>query len=353
MRIAVLWSHRSGYIDACLAALGRHPTVERTLLAYREPDPGAPFELPPAPTHEAVVFQDRPRLDVLSPALTRFNPDAILVNGWQVPAYRAVARSWRRRVVTVLCMDNQWRGRPKQWLGVLTSRLYLDPLFELVYVPGERQCDFARRLGFAERQIFTGLYACDMDAFQAGIARSAGRRGRFLYVGRLSPEKGIEELLAAYRKYRGRAGADAWSLRIVGSGPMTRHVAGVPGIEHVGFVQPDLLPVEFTNSSALVTPSRTEPWGVVVHEGATAGLPLICTTVAGASVHLVSHGYNGITVPPSDVEALTTALEVVAGLPRHRLEEWGRRSAELAAQFTPELFASRLVDRLLGAVTRS
>ena len=72
-----------------------------------------------------------------------------------------------------------------------------------------------------------------------------------------------------------------------------RHLVGVHGVEMLGFVQPDDLPAVLERAGCLVLPSRFEPWGVVVHEAAAAGLPIVCTPVCGAATRLVLDGYNG------------------------------------------------------------
>ena len=50
-------------------------------------------------------------------------------------------------------------------------------------------------------------------------------------------------------------------------------------IENKGFIQPKYLNDLLLNSSALILPSRYEPWGVIVHEAAAAGLPIIISDV--------------------------------------------------------------------------
>src|SRR5207245_660297 len=127
----------------------------------------------------------------------------------------------------------------RQWLGALTAQWYLHPLYDAVFLPGERQAMFARRLGFHEDQIWRGLYTCDHRRF-AEAATDVDRRA-FVYVGRLCREKGIDTLIEGYRLYRAAA-RDPWPLIVSGEGLLRGMFEGVRGIEMTGFVQPSDLP---------------------------------------------------------------------------------------------------------------
>ena len=52
---------------------------------------------------------------------------------------------------------------------------------------------------------------------------------------------------------------------------------------------------------AFILPSVEEPWGLVVNEAMSAGLPVIVSNVCGCSLDLVDEGFNGYTVNPYDI----------------------------------------------------
>jgi glycosyltransferase involved in cell wall biosynthesis len=266
-----------------------------------------------------------------------------------VGAYRHVARSLQGRTLRILGMDNQWLGTPKQWGGTLISRMAIRPCYDVVFLPAERQAQFARRLGFGDDRILWGFYTCDYPAFAAAAEAAAGgglvRRSAFVFASRLSSEKGVDVLVEAYRRYRALR-RDPWPLVVCGTGPLAASLAGVEGIEARGFVQPGDLPAVFAEAACLVLPSTFEPWGVVVHEAAAAGLAIICSTAVGASSRFVVDGYNGVLVPPRDAAALAAALDIVSD-PGTPLATFGGRSSELARQFTPERWARYLVDQIV------
>ena len=96
-----------------------------------------------------------------------------------------------------------------------------------------------------------------------------------------------------------------------------------------GFLQQREVAVLMHESSALVLPSRGEHFGIVVHEAAAAGLPLLVSETAGAVPGLVQDGYNGWAVPDGDVSAWTRSLTRMSGQSPERLGEMSRVSRAL------------------------
>lgn len=343
MRVAILWKQLSGYANASFTALQR--AGAELMVVHRAATSDAPFD-DAALTLDCAghAWSEAPDEARVRRELERFGPDALLVISWDVGPYRRIARSMRGRTLRVLCMDNSWLGTPKQWAGRIASPAVIRPCYDVAFLPGERQAAFARRLGFADEEILWGLYTCDHPTFAAVADRRTGAPPpAFLFVGRLVDSKGADVLAAAYRTYRRSAGA-AWPLLVSGTGPMAGVLDGAPGVEMLGFVQPSDIPAVFARAGCLVTPSRFEPWGVVIHEAASAGLPVICSSACGASTRLVLDGYNGAVVPAGNADRLADAMVQVASAPDLAL--MGRRSAQLAAQFTPQRWAGYLLDRV-------
>ena len=345
-RVAVLWARLSGYFHACLRALDDEADL---LVVHKQGEPDAPFD--PGAVTAGLRTQDwggdGPDADALERLLADFEPDAIVVCSWNVAAYRQVCRTRQGRTLRIVAMDNQWRGTPKQWAGVASSRFLLEPTYDAAWVCDERQADFAGRLGYPVERLLWGLYSGDHPRF-AAVARARGTAlppPAFLFVGRLVPEKGVDVLAAAYRRYRGLVD-DPWPLMISGSGPDQHLLDEVDGVKQLGFVQPADVPDVFAAAGCLVLPSRFEPWAVVIHEAAAAGLPIVCSKACGASARLVLDSYNGVVVTEGDAEALARAL-----LRIHRTDDDERRamgvaSESLAAQYSPEQWSGRLLRRI-------
>ncbi len=150
-----------------------------------------------------------------------------------------------------------------------------------------------------------------------------------LYVGRLVPEKGVQELLAAWRRLP--AGHEA-TLVAIGDGPLADAVAGTPGARLLGPLRRERLPLAYA-AAALVavpsipTPRFREPWGLVCNEALHQATPVVATTAVGAVAGgLVRDGETGLVVAPGDPAALAAAIARLLADPplRSALGEAGR-----------------------------
>jgi glycosyltransferase involved in cell wall biosynthesis len=119
-----------------------------------------------------------------------------------------------------------------------------------------------------------------------------------LFAGRLSPEKGILELVEAAR---------GLPLVVAGDGPLRARVPMALGaVPH-----DELLPM-YGRAAVVVCPSRREGFGVVCLEAMAQGRPVVASAVGGL-LDLVVDGETGILVEPGDVAALRAALERLLG----------------------------------------
>ncbi len=347
MRIAILWTGLSGYLNACLKALARHDQAQ-LLVVHQIPEANAPFDDAQfAWMKNRLEWRTEKDLGSLSDRVRDFDPEILVFAGWHLAHYRQVARERAGKSWRVMTMDNCWLATIRQRLAVLASPWFPRPLADAAWLAGERQAVFARKLGFEERNIMRGLYSCDLPPMEeAYLQRVQARRplGRaFLFVGRFIEEKGIDTLAAAYASYRERS-LDPWPLICCGAGPLSNHIEGRAGISVRGFVQPDQLPSIFAQVGCLLLPSRFEPWAVVVHEAAAAGLPILASERVGSIVHLVQPGLNGFIFDAGDTEGLARLLIRISNSSAQRLEAMSEASHCLSLQYSPTRWAETLLD---------
>ncbi len=152
------------------------------------------------------------------------------------------------------------------------------------------------------------------------------RRGpgdHYLFLGRLSAEKGVDRLLDVWR-----ASPRLGQLLIVGDGPERVRLSGraPAGVEFRGPVSVEHVPSILARARALVLPSLTyegAPRSVV--EAYAAGVPVIANA-AGALPELIEEGVSGLLVRSADTRAWVAALENLAAEDfAHRLGEGARR----------------------------
>ena len=345
-RIGVLFSRLSGYMVACLRQLKDRHGIKLLVIRHK-PASNAPFDEELFSWIDHLLDSEGLRAEEMSSRMKEFNPDGIFMAGWVDKRYLEVARAFKRSGVPVIAgSDSQWNGTFKQYLGILSASQLLHPAIDVLWVSGERQRQFAYRLGFKGESCWTGYYSCDWDRFAVNQSKNLQVRSKsFLFVGRYVPVKGIDVLIEGYEKYREKAN-DSWNLQCVGTGHLDNLLSDKKGIENIGFVQPGELPEIMWNSSALVLPSRKEPWGVVIQEAAAAGLPIICSDVCGAGVHLVAQGFNGYIFQSENSDHLAESMLRISSLPFEKWKLMSSNSYQLSRQFTPEIWADTLINGL-------
>ena len=355
MKIAFLWTGLSGYMNACLKELSGRDGIE-LLVSHELPGPEAPYEEGQfAWIPNRVSWRSQHDLVQLESRLKEFSPDIIVIPSWHVRVYRRISRVFEGRCWRVMVMDNPWLGSLRQRVGTLGSTFYVKPIADVVWLPGERQAAFARRLGFSQSAILRGSFTCDNSAFaavhEARIARQLPVPRRFVFIGRMVPAKGVDKLVEAYRLYR-KQNSDAWPLICCGSGPMRSCFENQEGIRVDGFVQPEKMPQILESAGCLVLPSSFEPWALVVHEAAASGRVIIASENVGAVTHLVQPGYNGFIFDNKDVAGLATLMSRVSSMTDEQLDRMSRASYSLSHQFSPKQWVDILLQSYESRVVK-
>lgn len=180
-----------------------------------------------------------------------------------------------------------------------------------------------------------------------GVGDGAG--GYALYVGRLSREKGLRTLLAAWEGI-----GDRIPLRIVGSGPLSdevTHRAGqMQGVTTLGSLDREGVVREMKSASLLVIPSELyETFGMVAIEAFATGLPVVASRI-GAIADVVADGQTGALFEPAKASDLRTR---VLGLVESGNQLGNMRSAaraEYERRYTREVNLRELLRAYATAV---
>lgn len=345
MKVLSLHSRFSSFFSACFReAVGRHG-VQINLICSK-PSSDAPFddEIIGQSGAQLIAFREEMTVEQMMEEVERFSPDIILTSGWMFKDYLQVCRLFRNQGgrVAAFC-DTAYRGSFRQQVGCLMAKWLIHPAINVVWVAGERQRDYAKRLGFRSRDIWEPMLCCDWERFDAERPSDPNLGCGFIFVGRLVEVKAFDILIKAYQRYR-KSVLEPWPLKVVGSGPMDKLASSIDGVELLGFIQPSCLPEAMAKGRVFVLPSVFEPWGVVLQEAATLGLPVIASDACGASVHLLRDGWNGYLVESGSVDELAKAMLRMHNLTNERRCVMGRNSYELSKQYTPARWAETLVE---------
>ncbi len=139
--------------------------------------------------------------------------------------------------------------------------------------------------------------------FAWGTQRRDGPGEYFVYLGRLSPEKGLARLIEIWQSLSAR-------LVVVGSGPQEAELRSMapPQVEFRGLVAPTELGPILTGARALVLPSmwyEAQPRSIL--EAYAAGVPVITNRIGGMS-EVVVEEETGLLVEPGDARGWEDAV---------------------------------------------
>lgn len=150
------------------------------------------------------------------------------------------------------------------------------------------------------------------------LTRGLSTPPRLVYVGRLSPEKGVHKLIQAIADLHREHTQPMPTILLIGDGPqrqsletMVRDLGVSPFFTFIGQLARQPLLDHLSQADLCVLPSLTESFGKARLEALMCGLPVLTTDV-GSARSIVGHdGERGWVVPPGDVPALAQALRCV------------------------------------------
>jgi glycosyltransferase involved in cell wall biosynthesis len=299
-------------------------------------------------------------------ALERIGPDVCCLNGWNLPG-TAIMLHWSllRNIPCVLMSDSNEHDGPRIWWKDAVKRCFVTQC-DAAFVGGSGSRQYVNLLGMSAESIYDGYDVVDNEHFRLGAEKARASDGAirgslglprqyFLACARFEQKKNLRRLIEAYAEYVQQTGVCSWSLVIAGDGPSRGELqllAKAQGVaEKVifkGFVGYEDLPAIYGLARALIHPSTTEQWGLVVNEAMAAGLPVVVSNRCGCVGDLVTNGLNGFTFNPWSTEEITRVL-LYAFQQCEYLPQMGRESAAIIETWGPERFARHLYKAIKSA----
>jgi glycosyltransferase involved in cell wall biosynthesis len=190
-------------------------------------------------------------------------------------------------------------------------RLFYDQC-ALVFCPSE-----ASRLELVDHRVKSRLepfpQGVDCDLFDparrdARLHRDLGA-GRYvlLWVGRISPEKGLDALAASYAALRARR--DDVHLVLVGEGPYSERLRELaPDASFLGVKTGAELAAIFASADVFLFPGHAETFGQTVLEAAASGLPAVVSAGSGTEDAMI-RDVTALSVAPGDGRGFVAAVE--------------------------------------------
>lgn len=337
-RILFLYSEMMPYMEAVLKELADHFGDQVAVISWDQ------RKLTPYQTreHNRVVHSWRSKFSNtdLIEYIKDYSPDLIYVSGRMDKGYLKAIMGWKGKIPVISGSDNQWKGSIKYRIARLFSYYLYRQYFTHIWVPGPLQYEFARRMGFVEERIIPNLYAGNKELF-ASRSHDKSKIKRIVFIGRLDPVKGLNYLVKAYQQLPILLQQE-WQLLLIGEGKMRQQLEQIPTVRMTGFLsQEEMLPF-LEGDCIFCLPSRKEPWGVVVHEMASAGLPLLVSDQVGAAKELLIEGWNGHYFKANSSASLHQKLMQLLTYSTAERHKMGENSRQLAERFSPRIAAASL-----------
>jgi glycogen(starch) synthase len=222
-------------------------------------------------------------------------------------------------------------------------------------VASESARERLERMGVEPAVIALSVQSADVARFaRLRGSRPSGGPVRVASIGRLVPDKNVASLIRAFAL--ANIGSEEGEIVVWGEGPLLgelRELArglGAP-VRFEGFVAPAELERVYSEADVVALPSRFEPFGVTMREGAAAGRALLCSRTAGAAGTVAIEGRNALLVDPEDLGALTRAVESLVR-DRELRERLAAESARVSDERPLERDAGGFEEAVLSAVER-
>jgi alpha-maltose-1-phosphate synthase len=351
-------------VDQLTQALSKRMAVEVRCFGEREPATGPITVRGYTPWERLKAGKDgplfAPSLETLSIGLAMardpVDADVAHAHTW----YADMAGLWIRtlhRIPLVVTLHSMEPLRPwkADQLGTgyavssWAERLAVERADRVIAVSEQMRADITTHFQVDPERVVVLHNGVDAESFarterRDALARHGVRAPYVLFVGRISEQKGIFQLLEAARTLP--AGVQ---LVLCASSPDTPElrarleaaVTGRPEIHWINAMLPVPEVVElYSHAAVFVCPSIYEPFGLINLEAMACGTPVVASRVGGIP-EVVVDGETGRLVEPGDPTALGQALREVLADPERarRMGEAGRRRVE--AQFSWDRIADR------------
>ncbi len=263
--------------------------------------------------------------------LRRLQPDLVHCQDNLALAAAAICSGYRR-VLTIHGIKKAEAGKRIGWeRWAATADAWLEPYVQRAFpnlvclsVYSQSFLDGARRIYRIPNAVRPAFYPLERQSLNHPV---------FLFVGKLSPLKGPEELIIAHQMLcRQHPALETVFCGAPETPAYQQYLRGRAGADRIHFLGPaslDELKHWLSVATALVLPSRQENAPIIIAEALACGLPVVATRVGGIA-EMLDDGRLGFLYDPGDVSQLTSHLETLLRHPAaaHPATAAGRLKAQ-------------------------
>jgi glycosyltransferase involved in cell wall biosynthesis len=342
--IVFLWAEVGGYLDAVLKSLSSQTAGGINVVHWDRRDSNTTQHVIDAINNITFYARSEMNDELIFTLLEKIKPEIIVVSGWMDSGYIWACKKHKKTnpmVKIIAGIDDIWTGSLRQRLGQIYYRLFYRKLFDFMWISGQPQFSFAQRFGYDIESIISNLYSADTEMFKmrADITK------RFIFVGRFIKVKALDLLVQSYCKLPANEQKE-WPLILIGDGDQKPIILEQknPNIKVLPFLQPEELRQELLKGGVGCLPSHKDQWGVVLHEYALMGLPMLASSGCGATTEFLISGFNGFLFRKGDVIDMHRAMKAFTSLTEEDFSRLAENSTKLGYRITSELSAASLLS---------
>lgn len=265
--------------------------------------------------------------------------DAIWLHGYNFAAYLVAFFAAKSKGIKVFFRGESHLKLHRSRSKDIVHKIFCKFLFRYVdafLAIGSANKEYYKSYGVCEKNIFLVPYTIDNIRFRVkrglideevkNLKTQIGlsKHPTIIFASKFMERKRPQDLLKAAEILQ--KNKLKFNVLFVGSGELEESLydlARKHNLENIffqGFVNQSSLPIIYSACDVFVLPSINEPWGLVINEVMSCGLPVIIAKGVGAAYDLVKEGINGYTFDPMDAEDLAEKLQTILSDDSLRLE---------------------------------
>ncbi len=277
------------------------------------------------------------------------NPNVLIVSGRVCGHYLRIAKTFKSKIFTVSIQDTQYEWSLKQLIIKVFSKFLYHKYFDAMWVCGSGGVSFSNSIGYCNENIFRNAYSANTSIFKPVDNKFDNKT--ILYVGRLVEVKNVKKLMNCFIKVNKQLN-NGWKLIVVGDGPLKVIIPNKKDIIHITYkTQQELLELA-SCSDIFCLPSVVEPWGVVVHEFASLGMPLLLSKTIGSVSEFLIDGFNGFSFDPNSEDEILDSMRTMLTMNGEELKKFSLNSVHLSKRINSDIWASTLFSILLKGLKK-
>lgn len=273
-----------------------------------------------------------------------FSPKLLLVSGRMDRSYLKIAKKFKKHINVVTIQDTQFNFNVSQLVKILFSKYLYRQYFSSYWGMGSMQTANALSLGFNPSRIYENFYVGSLGEPAINHKKFNKKESTtILSVARLVEEKNLEKLAQSIELINKEYNYTCKVL-ICGEGPLDKNLKSFNCVELLGYKTQDELKMIAEKCDLFCLLSVYEPWGLVIHEFASQGLPIVASSNCGSAFNLVQDNYNGFNVRSNDNHEIKATLLNYINLNEENKVQMSKNSRKISSMINNDIWSNTLLS---------